>query len=98
MLNPASQSERTVLLECVSHYQAYFDELGVTSIEVAGDNNYITEKELLGHCAGNLKRIQALINVGRLGDAKAVFCFMEGVLWATGKLTLNELRRLSHSI
>ncbi|PIQ67944.1 hypothetical protein COY25_02110 [Candidatus Uhrbacteria bacterium CG_4_10_14_0_2_um_filter_41_7] len=98
MLDSASHSERKVLLDCVKHYQEYFEALGVVPIEVSGDNKRVTQKELLGHCAGNLERIRAMINAGRLGDAKAIFCFMEGVLFATGLATLNDLRKLTHSI
>ncbi len=79
------------VLQVVKQYRTYLSLVG-DKAEVANYDFSPTRGEAIRHMLSMCDRVEVMIQEDRVEKAMRWLGFMQGVLWAQGSFTLNELR------
>lgn len=86
------------VLEVIFRYRAMFEGLGVPKEKLPEDlvlfvfTQHDSEKIMLPHCHAMLDEMEQFVKSGRMEKCFRWLGFIQGVLWARGNFSLNELK------
>lgn len=83
------------ILEVIGSYRKYFEEKGISKIEISPLQRYPTRRHILNHCHWMLDSMETFLKEGGPSNTEKLhrwLGFIQGCLWSECQYTLSELR------